>query len=89
MKNIFYFLLFAISNLFAQENSTFPKGELSPTNVHHVGDIWLNELTKADAIFNYNITQATFAAIARLDWHKHPGGQVLLIVRQNETWSLL
>jgi 4-carboxymuconolactone decarboxylase len=72
-------LFFTISNLLAQENPTFPKGELSPTNVHHVGDIWLNELTKADDIFNYNVTQATFSANARLDWHKHHSGQILLV----------
>ncbi len=81
MKNTFCLLLFTISNLFAQENSTFPKGELSPNNLHHVGDIWLNELTKADDVFSYNITQATFSKNARLDWHKHPGGQVLLVTQ--------
>ncbi len=62
----------------AQNAPTFPKGEKSP-NVHHVGDVWLNEVSAADSTFTYNVTQAVFAAGARLDWHKHPGGQVLLI----------
>ena len=82
MKNIYSLLLILIaqiSNLNAQVAPVFPKGELSPNNAHHVGDVWLNELTKADEVFSYNITQATFSANARLDWHKHPGGQVLLV----------
>lgn len=82
MKKINLLLLFLIaqvSNLNAQVAPVFPKGELSPNNAHHVGDVWLNELSKPDENFGYNITQATFAANARLDWHKHPGGQVLLV----------
>lgn len=79
MKNSYFLLLFLITQVSNLNAQVFPKGELSPKNVHHVGDIWLNELTKADDVFSYNITQATFSANARLDWHKHPGGQVLLV----------
>lgn len=63
----------------AQNNPIFPIGEKSPANVHHVGDVWLKELYGADSIFNNSIAVATFAAGARLDWHKHPGGQILMI----------
>ena len=79
MKNSCFLLLFLITQVSNLNAQVFPKGELSPKNVHHVGDIWLNELTKADDVFSYNITQATFSKNARLDWHKHPGGQVLLV----------
>ena len=55
----------------------FPKGDLSaPT--HHVGTVWLNELSPADSTFRYNMAMATFAPGARLHWHSHPGGQILL-----------
>ena len=64
--------------LTAQDNSIFPKGERAP-NVHHVGDVWLKELNGADTVFNNSISVATFAAGARLDWHKHPGGQILMV----------
>lgn len=80
MKQVFCttLLIAAISfQLTAQDNSFFSKGEKSP-NVHHVGDVWLKEIYGADSIFNSSISIATFAVGARLDWHKHPGGQILM-----------
>jgi quercetin dioxygenase-like cupin family protein len=61
----------------AQPASIFPKGELS-TTANHVGKVWLSELSGPDSTFAYNIAQAVFDAGARLDWHTHPGGQILL-----------
>lgn len=80
MKQVFCttLLIAAISfQLIAQDKSFFSKGEKSP-NVHHVGDVWLKEIYGADSIFNSSISIATFAVGARLDWHKHPGGQILM-----------
>jgi len=57
---------------------TFPKGELS-TAKNHTGNIWLNELNVGDSTFDPGIAQAVYGAGAKLDWHIHPGGQVLLI----------
>ena len=62
----------------AQTASTFPKGEISTTN-NHTGTVWLTELNKADSVIDINVAQATFAAGAKLDWHIHPFGQILLI----------
>lgn len=61
-----------------QEKTTFPKGELS-TAKNHTGDIWLNELNVGDATFDSSVAQAVYGPGAKLDWHIHPGGQVLLI----------
>lgn len=61
----------------AQQAPIFPKGELSTTD-NHVGKVWLNELSGPDSTFTYNIAQAVFDPGARLDWHTHPGGQILL-----------
>ena len=81
-QSYYTFLVFAfgigISSVKAQGITIFPKGEKSP-NVHHVGEVWLNELSTADTTFNYSIAMATFKSDARLNWHKHPGGQTLLI----------
>ena len=63
-----------------QEQSAFPKGELS-TAKNHTGDIWLNELSIGDVTFDPSIAMATYGPGAKLDWHIHPGGQVLLITR--------
>ena len=82
MKKIILFTiaLFAltITNTFAQEASIFPKGEIATTD-NHTGTIWLNELSKPDPIFNYSIADATYGVGAKLDWHIHPAGQILLI----------
>jgi len=56
----------------------FPKGELS-TAKNHTGKIWLKELVVGDGTFDPGIAVATYDAGAKLDWHIHPGGQVLLI----------
>ena len=61
----------------AQIASGFPRGEISTTD-NHVGRVWLNELSKPDSIFQYGVALATFDKGARLDWHIHPGGQILL-----------
>lgn len=61
----------------AQE-PTFPKGELSTTKTH-TGDIWLNELVVGNATFDPGVAQAVYGPGAKLDWHIHPAGQVLLI----------
>ncbi len=60
------------------EDAIFPKGELS-TVKNHTGNIWLKELIVGDSTFDPGIAVATYDAGAKLDWHIHPGGQVLLI----------
>ncbi len=64
----------------AQTGDTiFPKGELS-TAKNHTGNVWLKELNAGDTTFDYALAVATFDAGAKLDWHIHPGGQILLIL---------
>jgi quercetin dioxygenase-like cupin family protein len=77
-------IAFAVSSLFTFQSQAqagdpgFPKGELS-TAKNHTGNIWLSELNAGDATFDPSIAMATYDAGAKLDWHIHPGGQVLLI----------
>ena len=71
-------MLFSFSCLAQTTDSGFPKGELS-TAKNHTGNIWLSELNVGDATFDPSIAMATYDAGAKLDWHSHPGGQVLLI----------
>jgi len=67
-----------LTNASGQDGTIFPKGEKA-ANIHHVGNIWLNELSAADSDFTYSISLATCEPGARLDWHSHPGGQILLV----------
>lgn len=61
------------------EGTVFPKGELS-TAKNHTGNVWLKELNAGDDTFDFALAVATFDAGAKLDWHSHPGGQILLVL---------
>ena len=63
------------TQVMAQESPIFPKGEKA-ANVHHVGTVYLNELSEPDSVFAYSTALATFDPNARLDWHMHPGGKI-------------
>lgn len=76
MVAIFSALL--LNRAVAQNDSTFEKGEISRAD-NHTGTIWLNELSRPDSVFNYSIAFATYAPGAKLDWHIHPAGQILII----------
>ena len=82
MKKSIYItiLLFAsmTTHVIAQDQSIFTVGEKAK-NVNHTGDVWLRELNAADNHVNSQISLAVFAPNAKLNWHTHSGGQVLLI----------
>ncbi|UKT64277.1 cupin domain-containing protein [Pedobacter mucosus] len=82
MKKLLIFICvlatFITQKATAQETPIFPKGEKSP-NVHHVGNVWLTELNAPDSIFSYGTSVAISDPDARLNWHVHPGGQILII----------
>lgn len=81
MKKVLFLMIIGAvamySKAIAQHTPIFPKGEKSP-NVHHVGNVWLTELNAADSVFRYGTSVAIFDPGARLDWHSHPGGQILI-----------
>lgn len=60
------------------ENVIFPKGE-KITNDYFIGTAWLEMLVSNDSTFNCPIGNVTFEPGARNNWHKHPGGQILLV----------
>ncbi len=84
MRTKLFAIAFALSSLSIFQSKaqttepTFPRGELS-TAKNHTGNIWLSELNVGDSTFDPGIAQAVYDAGAKLDWHIHPGGQVLLI----------
>lgn len=82
MKQVLLFMIVLSTAMFiraaAQEAPIFPKGEIA-TAGHNTGTVWLHELSEPDSILNYSIAAATFAPGAKLDWHIHPAGQILLI----------
>ncbi|EDN7814289.1 cupin domain-containing protein [Listeria monocytogenes] len=61
------------------ENSViFDKGELI-TNDYFIGNTYLKMLVPEDTVYNCLIGNVTFEPGARNNWHKHDGGQILLV----------
>lgn len=56
----------------------FPQGDKIRGN-NFTGDAWLQMLVNNDSTYNTSIGNVTFEPGARTNWHKHPGGQILLI----------
>jgi len=56
----------------------FPKG-VKVSNDHFIGEAYLEMLVAHDNTFNCPIGNVTFEPGARNNWHKHPGGQILLV----------
>lgn len=56
----------------------FPKGQ-KITDEHFIGIVWVETLVPKDSTFNCQIANVTFEPGARNNWHKHPGGQILLV----------
>ena len=56
----------------------FPKGE-KITNNNFTGTAYLQMLVNNDSVYNTSIGNVTFEPGASTNWHKHPGGQILLV----------
>lgn len=60
-------------------NQPFAKGEINPYSKFFTGTTHLNMLVTRDDVFNSSIGNVTFDKGARTNWHKHSGGQILLV----------
>jgi quercetin dioxygenase-like cupin family protein len=58
-------------------NTIFPKGEPAPAD-YFTGPTSLKMLVMADDILNTSVANVVFEPGARNNWHKHPGGQILI-----------
>lgn len=85
MKKILSYVLFAVfltGGNFAMSkdlDQPFNKGELNPYNKFFTGTTYLTKLVEKDDVWNSSIANVTFDAGARTNWHKHSGGQILLV----------
>lgn len=60
-------------------NSVFPRGTKIASN-NFTGTAYLKSLMDADSLNATSVGNVTFEAGARTKWHKHPGGQILLVI---------
>ena len=57
----------------------FKQGDINPFNKFFTGTTYLERLVEKDDIWNSSIANVTFEPGARTNWHKHSGGQILLV----------
>lgn len=85
MKNLFKLLfctMLLIGGSTVMANSIeqpFNQGEINPYNKYFTGTTYLEMLSKNDEVWNSSIGNVTFEPNARTNWHKHSGGQILLV----------
>ncbi|WP_276371863.1 cupin domain-containing protein [Chryseolinea sp. H1M3-3] len=88
MKNILTLVFFCTvifsscaqqrGNKRSDANTIFPKGN-KINNDNFKGTAYLKTLMEADSLNPTSVGNVTFEAGARTKWHKHPGGQILLV----------
>lgn len=61
-------------------DTVFEQGEPNPYGKFFTGQTYLNMLSAKDGTFNAPIGNVTFEPGARTNWHKHSGGQILLVL---------
>ena len=61
-------------------DTVFEQGESNPYGQYFTGQTYLTMLNGRDDFFNAPIGNVTFEPGARTNWHKHSGGQILLVL---------
>lgn len=61
-----------------KKETLFPKGE-QITNNNFTGIAWLQMFVSNDSTYNTSIGNVTFEPGSRTNWHKHLGGQILMV----------
>jgi quercetin dioxygenase-like cupin family protein len=83
-----FVLLLSLVNLDcrAQNNATvppdpmiFPRGQPAPAS-NFTGKVWLHHLNPGETTFDVSMGSVTFEAGARSNWHRHPAGQILVVI---------
>ena len=57
----------------------FAQGEINPFGKYFTGTTYLQMLCTKDDVWNSSVGNVTFEPGARTNWHKHSGGQILLV----------
>lgn len=61
-------------------DTVFAQGGINPYGKFFTGTSYLTMLSENDPVFNCPIGNVTFEPGARTNWHKHSGGQILLVL---------
>lgn len=61
-------------------DTIFKQGEPNPYSEFFTGQTYLTRLSAYDNVWRSSIANVTFEPGARTHWHKHSGGQILLVL---------
>lgn len=61
-------------------DTVFEQGEPNPYGKFFTGQTYLKRLSANDNVWNSSLANVTFEPKARTNWHKHSGGQILLVL---------
>ncbi len=61
-------------------DTVFNQGEPNPYGDYFTGQTYLQRLSANDSVWNSSLANVTFEPGARTNWHKHSGGQILLVL---------
>lgn len=61
-------------------DTIFAQGEKNPYGKFFTGQTYLTMLNSNDPVFNAPVGNVTFEPGARTNWHRHSGGQILLVL---------
>jgi 4-carboxymuconolactone decarboxylase len=64
----------------SKTNCAFPRGEKAKSD-NFTGSVWVHMIVPKDSIFNTQMATVTFEAGARTNWHYHPSGQILVVMK--------
>ena len=64
----------------ASIDTIFEQGEPNPYGRFFTGQTYLTRLSANDTTWNSSLANVTFEPGARTNWHKHSGGQILLVL---------
>lgn len=84
--SVLFTALTIITNVEAQEmkkapiDTIFAQGEKNPYGEYFTGQTYLTMLSNKDDVWNSSIGNVTFEPNAKTNWHKHSGGQILLVL---------
>lgn len=61
-------------------DTVFAQGGINPYGKFFTGTSYLTMLSENDPVYNCPIGNVTFEPAARTHWHRHSGGQILLVL---------
>lgn len=80
MKRIYLLFSLCLGCDTPESSRVFSKGERI-SNDNFTGEVWLENLVRADNLNQNAVGSVTFSPGSRTKWHSHPAGQIILAIQ--------